>query len=60
MLVHAFFLLGQTINHETVKLLDNDPEIISSTATILRLQDDLGSAKVRTNRSLNRYSSLIC
>ncbi|XP_023542184.1 (3S,6E)-nerolidol synthase 1-like [Cucurbita pepo subsp. pepo] len=44
-LVHAFFLLGQTINHETVKLLDNDPEIISSTATILRLQDDLGSAK---------------
>ncbi|KAG6573224.1 hypothetical protein SDJN03_27111, partial [Cucurbita argyrosperma subsp. sororia] len=38
-------LPDQRINHETVKLLDNDPEIISSTATILRLQDDLGSAK---------------
>lgn len=45
-LVHAFFLLGQSITNQTVHLLDNDPLIISSPATILRLHDDLGSAKV--------------
>ncbi|XP_022140146.1 (3S,6E)-nerolidol synthase 1-like [Momordica charantia] len=44
-LVHVFFLLGQGINKRTVQLLDSNPEIISSAATILRLQDDFGSAK---------------
>ncbi|XP_038893757.1 (3S,6E)-nerolidol synthase 1 isoform X2 [Benincasa hispida] len=44
-LVHVFFLLGQSITNHTVHLLDNDPIIISSAATILRLQDDLGTAK---------------
>nr|WBW04244.1 terpene synthase [Ficus abelii] len=44
-LVHIFFLLGQSITQETVEFLDNMPGIITSTATILRLWDDLGSAK---------------
>ncbi|XP_065626855.1 (3S,6E)-nerolidol synthase 1-like [Quercus suber] len=38
-------LLGEGISKETVDLLDNNPCIISSTATILRLWDDLGSAQ---------------
>nr|WOZ50755.1 terpene synthase [Boswellia serrata] len=44
-LVHIFFLLGQGITRENVEHIDNNPAIISSTATILRLWDDLGSAK---------------
>ncbi|KAH9748310.1 S-(+)-linalool synthase [Citrus sinensis] len=44
-LVHIFFLLGHGITEETVELIDSNPAIISSTATILRLWDDLGSAK---------------
>ncbi|XP_054799976.1 (3S,6E)-nerolidol synthase 1-like isoform X2 [Prosopis cineraria] len=44
-LVHIFFLLGQRISQETVQKIDNNPTIISSTATILRLWDDLGSAE---------------
>ncbi|GLT32040.1 hypothetical protein SLA2020_242960 [Shorea laevis] len=45
MLVHAFFLLGQGLKKENVEEIDNNPAIISSVATILRLWDDLGSAK---------------
>uniref|UniRef100_A0A2N9GEC0 Terpene synthase N-terminal domain-containing protein n=1 Tax=Fagus sylvatica TaxID=28930 RepID=A0A2N9GEC0_FAGSY len=44
-LVHMFFLLGEGISKETVDLLDNNPSMISSIATILRLWDDLGSAQ---------------
>ncbi|GAY34271.1 hypothetical protein CUMW_010510 [Citrus unshiu] len=44
-LVHIFFLLGHGITSETVRLIDSNPPIVSSVATILRLWDDLGSAK---------------
>ncbi|XP_044461148.1 (3S,6E)-nerolidol synthase 1-like isoform X3 [Mangifera indica] len=44
-LVHIFFLLGENLTTETLDLIDKNPVIISSTATILRLWDDLGSAK---------------
>ncbi|PRQ28599.1 (3S,6E)-nerolidol synthase 1 [Rosa chinensis] len=44
-LVHIFFLLGQNITKQSVELLNDTPTIISSTAAILRLWDDLGSAK---------------
>ncbi|TXG47231.1 hypothetical protein EZV62_026525 [Acer yangbiense] len=44
-LIHIFFLLGQNITSKNVDLIDNNPGLISSTATILRLWDDLGSAK---------------
>ncbi|XP_030513235.1 (3S,6E)-nerolidol synthase 1-like [Rhodamnia argentea] len=45
LLVHLFFLLGERIDPESVHHLENIPEIVSSTASILRLWDDLGSAK---------------
>ncbi|KAF8038630.1 hypothetical protein BT93_B1228 [Corymbia citriodora subsp. variegata] len=45
LLVHLFFLLGERINPQSVGHLENVPEIVSSTATILRLWDDLGSAQ---------------
>ncbi|GMY37114.1 (3S,6E)-nerolidol synthase 1-like [Fagus crenata] len=44
-LVHTFFFLGEGITNETVHLMDDGPGIISSTATILRLWDDLRCAK---------------
>ncbi|CAL5383314.1 unnamed protein product [Camellia sinensis] len=44
-LVHMFFLLGHGMNKESVNFMIDNPDIITSTATILRLRDDLGSAK---------------
>ncbi|XP_034691748.1 (3S,6E)-nerolidol synthase 1-like [Vitis riparia] len=44
-LVHVFFLLGHGITKRNVDIVDDFPEIISSVAKILRLWDDLGSAK---------------
>ncbi|KAI4331863.1 hypothetical protein L6164_016816 [Bauhinia variegata] len=44
-LVHAFYLMGEGINKETVSLMDGFPSLISSTATILRLCDDLEGIK---------------
>ncbi|KAJ9168992.1 hypothetical protein P3X46_020464 [Hevea brasiliensis] len=44
-LVHIFFLLGHGLTKEAVELVDSNPAIISSSAKILRLWDDLGSAK---------------
>lgn len=46
LLVHLFFLLGEKIDPQSVDLLEKTPEVVSSTASILRLWDDLGSAKV--------------
>ncbi|KAM5588541.1 (3S,6E)-nerolidol synthase 1-like [Rosa sericea] len=45
-LTHAFFILGQGMTKETIDLFNNInlPSIVSSTATILRLWDDFGSA----------------
>lgn len=47
-LVHAFFFMGHAITEETVSLIDDFPTIISTTATILRLCDDLEGDRVRT------------
>ncbi|KAM7506178.1 hypothetical protein LguiB_005082 [Lonicera macranthoides] len=44
-LVHMFFLLGEGRNKESANIVDDYPGIITSVATILRLWDDLGSAK---------------
>ena len=54
-LVHMFFLLGQDITNETVNIVNDNPGIITNTATILRLWDDLGSAKVTYNLVMNLY-----
>ncbi|KAE8673486.1 putative 3S-linalool/(E)-nerolidol /(E,E)-geranyl linalool synthase [Hibiscus syriacus] len=43
-LVHIFFLLGLGSTVREVEMIDN-PSIISTTGAILRLWDDLGSAK---------------
>ncbi|PIA58425.1 hypothetical protein AQUCO_00500390v1 [Aquilegia coerulea] len=45
MCVHIFFLLGEGINKETIDLLDNNPSIMTYPSLILRLWDDLGTAK---------------
>jgi len=45
-LVHAFFYMGQGITEKTVSLMDDFPTIISTTAKILRLCDDLEGDKV--------------
>ncbi|KAG5246829.1 (3S,6E)-nerolidol synthase [Salix suchowensis] len=58
-LVHMFFLLGQGINKETVDFVDGFPPIITLTATILRLWDDLGTAKDE-NQDGNDGSYLEC
>ncbi|KAK7246641.1 hypothetical protein RIF29_41511 [Crotalaria pallida] len=44
-LVHIFFLLGQRLTQQNAQIIDGSPRIISSTATILRLWDDLGNAE---------------
>ncbi|MED6129553.1 hypothetical protein PIB30_109026, partial [Stylosanthes scabra] len=38
-------MLGEGLTNQNVKIIDGIPDIISSTATILRLWDDLGNAK---------------
>ena len=45
-LVHMFFLLGDRTTMKNPTIVDDNPAIISSVAAILRLWDDLGSAKV--------------
>ncbi|CAL5213487.1 unnamed protein product [Lathyrus oleraceus] len=44
-LVHAFFYMGQDITDKTFSIIDDFPTIISTTATILRLCDDLEGDK---------------
>ncbi|KAI4299246.1 hypothetical protein L6164_032723 [Bauhinia variegata] len=44
-LVHIFFILGQGITEEKVKIIERIPRVISLSATVLRLWDDLGSAE---------------
>ncbi|KAI4296532.1 hypothetical protein L6164_036482 [Bauhinia variegata] len=44
-LLHTFFLMGDGINKETVSIMDGFPTLIYSTATILRLHDDLEGIK---------------
>ncbi|RDX87425.1 hypothetical protein CR513_31095, partial [Mucuna pruriens] len=52
-LVHAFFLLDQSINKEIVAIMDNFPQIIYSVAKILRLSDDLEGAKSEDQKGLD-------
>lgn len=44
-MLHAYILLGEELTKEKVELIESNPGIVSSAATILRLWDDLGSAK---------------
>ncbi|KAK3014675.1 hypothetical protein RJ639_009988 [Escallonia herrerae] len=51
-LVHMFFLLGDGATNESANLVNDNPGIVTSIATLLRLWDDLGSAEVTTFSSL--------
>lgn len=44
---HIFFMLGRDVAKDAAKLIDHIPPVISCPAKILRLWDDMGSAKVR-------------
>lgn len=48
-MIHVYFLLGEEITRDKIELIESSPSIVSSAATILRLWDDLGSAKVILN-----------
>lgn len=48
-MLHVYYLLEEEMSTEKVELIESNPEIVSSAATILRLWDDLGSAKVILN-----------
>jgi len=52
LLLYAFFLLDQSINMESVAVMDNFPQIVYSVAKILRLSDDLEGAKVGMQTSV--------
>ncbi|XP_019426256.1 PREDICTED: (3S,6E)-nerolidol synthase 1 isoform X3 [Lupinus angustifolius] len=58
-LVHIFFLLGQRLTQHNVEIIDRSPMIISSAAKILRLWDDLGTAKDE-NQEGNDGSYVYC
>nr|AJT35508.1 geraniol synthase [Gentiana rigescens] len=50
-LVHCFFLIGKGVSEESVKLLMNPyPKLFSNAGRILRLWDDLGTAKEEQER----------
>ncbi|KAK2990975.1 hypothetical protein RJ640_005457 [Escallonia rubra] len=44
-LVHMFFLLGDGATKKSANIVNDNPGIITSIATLLRLWDDLGSAE---------------
>ncbi|KAK7302645.1 hypothetical protein RJT34_13538 [Clitoria ternatea] len=52
-LIHAFFLLADTVTKETIAILDDIPDIIHSVAKILRLSDDLEGAKSKDQNGLD-------
>nr|QKS73430.1 geraniol synthase [Swertia mussotii] len=50
-LVHVFFLIGKGVTEESVQLLMNPyPKLFSNSGSILRLWDDLGTAKEEQER----------
>lgn len=48
-LVHSFFLIGHDVTDETVSMMEPYPELFSCSGKILRLWDDLGTAKVHVH-----------
>eukprot|EP00257_Ricinus_communis_P002243 XP_002513266.2 probable terpene synthase 11 [Ricinus communis] len=49
-LVHSFFLMGQGVNKETVTMMEPYPDLFSLSGRILRLWDDLGTAREEQER----------
>lgn len=50
---YSFFFMGQAITKENVTIMDEFPNIISTTATILRLCDDLEGDRVRRKSTIS-------
>ncbi|KAA8531159.1 hypothetical protein F0562_005927 [Nyssa sinensis] len=49
-LVHLFFLIGQGVTEETIRMLEPYPRSFSCSGRILRLWDDLGTASEEQER----------
>lgn len=45
--VHAFYLIGSGVNKQSSDVVNSCPKLFTSAGRILRLWDDLGTAKVR-------------
>ncbi|PON32678.1 Squalene/phytoene synthase [Parasponia andersonii] len=58
-LVHSFFLIGHDLTDETISLMQPYPELFSCSGKILRLWDDLGTAKEEQERG-DVASSIEC
>ncbi|KAJ4729952.1 Geraniol synthase [Melia azedarach] len=58
-LVHAFFLMGQGVTKETCSLMEPYPNLFSCSGKILRLWDDLGTAREEQERG-DVASSIEC
>ncbi|XP_059661024.1 probable terpene synthase 11 [Cornus florida] len=58
-LVHSFFLMGHGVTEETIKMMEPYPKLFSGTGRILRLWDDLGTAKEEQERG-DVASSIEC
>ncbi|KAK6918922.1 Terpene synthase, metal-binding domain, partial [Dillenia turbinata] len=58
-LVHTFFLVGMQVNEHTIKMMQPYPKLFSCAGRILRLWDDLGTAKEEQERG-DVASSMEC
>lgn len=58
-LVHTFFLMGQGVTEETIAMMNPYPRLFSLSGRILRLWDDLGTAKEEQMRG-EVVSSIQC
>ncbi|KAK4846715.1 hypothetical protein QYF36_021171 [Acer negundo] len=58
-LVHAFYLIGQGVKKETAAIMEPYPELFSCAGKILRLWDDLGTAREEEERG-DVASSMAC
>ncbi|XP_043694026.1 probable terpene synthase 11 [Telopea speciosissima] len=58
-LVHAFFLMGEGVTKETIKMMEPYPMIFSHSGMILRLWDDLGTWREEQERG-DVASSIEC
>ncbi|RWW21865.1 hypothetical protein GW17_00013963 [Ensete ventricosum] len=58
-LVHAFYLIGSGINKQGSEVVNSYPKLFTSAGRILRLWDDLGTAKAEQERG-DVASSIDC
>lgn len=59
-LVHSFFLLGKGVTNHTVSMMKPYPELFSISGKILRLWDDLGTAREEQERGDVASNSINC